>query len=250
MQDKKGMTLLEAVIALSLFAGLALSLMRITDRAVKYRKKISLKAQEMRLTRNFSQILTEDLRNIFFTEDFNARMALAFKKQGRPKSTPQKLQDWQTKNIDPYIPPQVYFTGGFYGKKDSLKMASLSRTRLGGEDKFSEQIEVSYYLDKCQDNNTCLWRKSSVYVDENPQEEGEDSQELVVLENIKKMEISYFNIFNNEWAGEWETDRQDNKNLPAVLKITLEYENKNQKPITENIMLPVYKELFSLMVVQ
>ena len=275
--NKKGMTLLEVIIALSLFAVVAVSLMKMTDTVLKYRKTITEKSKEIKLNRNFTQILKKDLKNIFFIEDLNSKIHIAFIERKRnPNPVPPKepepgtgttprAEDQPPENIDtteyeqtqiyPYISSQMRITGGFYGEENSLKISTFSNTRLWSDDKTGEHNEVAYYIKNCQEkknnknSSECLWRSSSSVVDENP-EESDVQEELVLLERVKKFQISYFNMFKDEWSNEWKTDPTNNKNLPAIIRLNIEYENEKSKLIKHNIMIPIYQEYLSLMIVQ
>ena len=274
--NKKGLTLLEVIIALSLFAVVAISLMRMIDTVLKYRKTITEKSKEIRLNRNVIQILKKDLKNIFLIQDMNSKMHISFieKKQNPPiRRTPETegspsgtgairgaeapetidTTEYEQTQIYPYLSTQIHMTGGFYGNENSLRISTFSNTRLWSDDKTGEQNEVAYYIQDCKGNentsNDCLWRSSSSVVDDNP-EESDSQEELVLLERIKKFQISYFNIFKDEWSNEWQTDQNRNKNIPSIIKLNIEYENEKSKLIKHNIMIPIYQEYFSLMVAQ
>ena len=277
--NKKGMTLLEVVIALALFAVVAISLMRMTDTVLKYRKTITEKSKEIKINRNFIQILRKDLKNIFIIEDPNAKMHISFieKKQNPvlPQSTPESRREdpnrgsdpnneantqeatdtteYEQIQINPYLATQTHITGGLHGNEDSLRVATFSNTRLWSDDKTGEHNEVAYYIKTCKEDektsSDCLWRSSSTLVDDNP-EESDAQEEFILLKRIKKFEISYFNMFKDEWSNEWQTDQNTNKNLPAIIKLNIEYENEKTKLIKHNIMIPIYQEYLSLMVAQ
>ena len=275
--NKKGMTLLEVIIALSLFAVIAVSLMKTTDTVLKYRKTITEKSKEIKLNRNFTQILRKDLKNIFFIEDLNSKMHIAFierKKNPVPRTANPKnsrpgantsrgpnppetidTTEYEQTQIAPYLSNQIQITGGFYGEENSLKISTFSNTRLWSDDKTGEHNEVSYYIKTCQEkknkknSSECLWRSSSSLVDDNP-EELEAQEELVLLERVKKFQISYFNMFKEEWSNEWKTNPTDNKNLPAIIRLNIEYENEKSKLIKHNIMIPIYQQYLSLMIIQ
>ena len=277
--NKKGMTLLEVIIALSLFAVVAVSLMKMTDTVLKYRKTITEKSKEIKLNRNFIQILKKDLKNIFLIEDLNSKMHIAFiEKKQNPNSVPRAPEtegsqpgtgntrgardpettdttEYEQTQIYPYLSNQIQITGGFYGTENSLKVSTFSNTRLWSDDKTGEHNEVAYYIKTCQEkkneknSSECLWRSSSSVVDDNP-EELDVQEELVLLERVKKFQISYFNMFKDEWSNEWKTDQTENKNLPAIIKLNIEYENEKSKLIKHNIMIPIYQEYLSLMIIQ
>ena len=260
------MTLLEVVIALSLFTVVAVSLMRITDTAVKYRQKISSKAKEIKHSRNFVQILRKDLKNIFFTEDYNSKMHIAFmedkqntqsadsSRTGQSRSAEVASQYEQT-NIQPYMALKTVVTGGLAGQEDRLSLSAFSNTLLHLEDKTAEQNEAVYYLQPCKNQkkpeqqSSCLWRSKTFLVDDSPHE-SDQTMNQVLLERVKTFQLSYFNIFKNEWQKEWQTDPNQNKDLPGIIKILLEYENEKAQLIQRNITIPIYQTHLALMVAQ
>ena len=162
------------------------------------------------------------------------------------------------------------FTGGLFGKQDHIYLSALSRT--GESTAFSDQNTISYYLKNCKNRiskkeSLCLWRKSSPLIGSSDQggwdtfiqtfktepkkrDQAKDSQqqkltysEVVILERVKKFEISYYDISSNEWKTEWKTGINERWTVPSALRIQLEFENSRKQIIKDQLNLILYQTI-------
>ena len=108
---------------------------------------------------------------------------------------------------------------------------------------------IKYYLKNCKnresgDTSLCLWRKSSFIIDKDL-EELEDSQltnNFVLLERVKKLEILYYNISNNEWLKEWKTGPNDRSSTPSAVSIKIEFEIKQKTLVKKQIYVNLHQQ--------
>ena len=265
--NKKGITILELLFSLVLFTAISISLMRMTDKTIQYKKKVSNNMKEIKASRNVAQIIKKDILNIFYTRDINAfnyrnffsaesGLSLTFtqrfdapKNKNDNENSDQQaeetifkqnqqirdgLMEFTETHVKSYIPNKVLLSGGIIGKNDSLHLVSLSYIQNQENEKKSDQNIVIYYLKECKsrENNkeqsTCLWRKFSTHTNQNL-EDPKDYSEFVLLERVKKFELYYYNGASKEWLKEWKTGYNERSVLPSAIQITIEYENKRKK---------------------
>ena len=243
MPNKKGMTLLEVLISLVLFAVISISLMRMTDTTIQYRKKITKNIKNIKLSRNALQIIKKDIRNIFYTQDMNAFAHLL-----TPQNEEGLFADFEKTMITPYLFNKIHISGGIIGKPNSLHIASFSNVRTQENAKFSDQNIIIYYLKPCKsreqskENSTCLWRKFSFIINQD-MDNLKNYNEFVLLEKVKKFQLSYYNISSNDWLQEWKTGPNERNFLPAAIHIKIEFENKRKQLVKREIKLPLHHSL-------
>ena len=261
LKKNKGMTLLEVLIALTLFTLIFSTLMRITDTTIKYRKKISQNIKETKFSRNVLQVIKKDIRNIFYTQDMNASAHILFKKQTIEHSDTDEdeedtssqnqqqvqMMEFENREIEPYLSPTALISGGITGQSNRLLMVSLSNTRTRENIKISDQNIVVYYLNPCKsreknkEQSTCLWRKSSPFINQDL-ENIKNFTEFVLLEKVKKFQLSYYDISSNEWLQEWKTDPNEKNILPSSIRLEIEFENKKKQTIKREINVPLHQQ--------
>ena len=278
--NKNGITILELLFSLVLFTAISISLMRMTDKTIQYKKKVTNNMKAIKTSRNVVQIIKKDILNIFYTQDINAlnyrnffsaesglsltvtqRFNASKNESDRESSNRQTqekvlkqnqqiydgLMEFTETNVKPFIPNKVSFSGGIIGKEDSLHLVSLSYIQNQENEKKSDQNIVIYYLKDCKsrENNkeqsTCLWRKFSTRTNQDL-EDPKDYSEFVLLERVKKFELYYYNGASKEWLKEWKTGNNQRRVLPAAIQVTIEYENKRKKTVKSLIHSALHQQ--------
>ena len=252
LMNKKGMTLLEVLIALTLFTVISISLVRMTSKTTQYRKKITLNMQDTKYSRNILQIIRKDIRNIFYTTDMNALTHVLFRKQSQKPSDSNteaqtKLKKFE-ETVEPYLFQTIPVSGGIIGKTNSLHIASLSNIHIQENAKSSDQNAITYYLKPCKNRenkkekiSSCLWRKFSSVITQDL-ENLKDYDEFVLLEKVKVFQLSYYSKSSNEWLNEWKTGPNERNFLPSAIHIEIEFENKKKQSIKQNINVPLHQQ--------
>lgn len=274
-RNKNGMTLLEVVIALILFTFMAISLTRLTNSAIKYRKRVTQNTKITKFSRNVLQIIRKDIRNIFYTQDMNSVAHISFRKQNplsdlatpqpqkrenqgkairttekeiKNKQKKQQLIEFEITQIEPYMLKLSTLSGGITGTENSLRISSLSYTRNQNNEQTSDQNLIVYYLkpcksrDKSKEESSCLWRKFSTMINQKLSDL-KYYDEFVLLEKMKTFQVSYYNMYSNEWKTEWKTGPNDKNILPSVIRIKIEFENKKKTIVKQDIHLPLYQQV-------
>ena len=262
-RNKKGLTLIEVLIALALFTFISFYLFRITDTTVQYRKKASRVLKDSRLSRHTLQVFRKDLSNMFFAKDINSLIYLrAIKRQKSteelekpankdPESVAGQLAQFELSMRSAIASaPELALIGGLIGKKDQIYLTSFSRSTESSL--VGDQNTVMYYLKNCQNQKNkktslCLWRKSSSVIPSNLEEmekmatssqhktstvkeqSAQSQSELVVLEGVKKFEISYYDISSNEWEDEWRIGVNERSLLPSAIRVLWEFEDSRKR---------------------
>ena len=249
--------MLEVLIALILFTFMAVTLMRMTDKTLKYQKKITRNVKDIKFRRNVFQILRADIRNSFYISDNNSILHQPLWRQldkalfppteesASPNGLKSQLADFKEKQIKPYLYRGFYSLGRFIGTEKRLLMTSFSYVSHRSSD--SGQHIVLYYLKDCKNRNNnkitslCLWRGFSPNINQNP-EELRDYQAFALLEQVKNFQLSYYSISTNEWSKEWKTGPKDQNILPSALHIIIEFENKKKQLVKNEIKIPIHQQ--------
>ena len=256
--NKKGMTLLETLISLILFAFIAIFLISTEKTTRKYQKKLSDRILSMKLKRNVFQIIRSDIQNMFYTVDVNALAHSEYLKKEKgslyrvqtadleANLIEGELEDFERIEVNFYMHSSVVVAGGFEGKKDEMRLSSFSYKHFYGNETRGDQNIVVYYLKPCktvvtrQKKDSCLWRKFSSFSNQ----KGDNLKhfsEFVLLEGVERFEISYYNLYSHEWLSEWKTHPQDRNFLPSALHVKIESEGKGSLP-TGEIKTPLYHQ--------
>jgi general secretion pathway protein J len=113
----------------------------------------------------------------------------------------------------------------FIGTKDKLLFTSMAHQRLYSDAKESDQMVVEYSVRSS--NAPGARGRQDLMRRENPNLYGEDrmdrgGMEDVLLEDVKRVEFSYWDSDKKDWVNEWDTRRQEKKTiLPVRVRITL-----------------------------
>ncbi len=264
VNNSLGMTLVEVVFALMLFSAMAVSLMRMTNTTISYRKSITHNLRDFNRQQIHLSLMEKDLKNTFLVEDLNAMLHTGFKKSDKMSPLPFRQEGENLRNDNPslfsdsFMPETATWTGGLKGTTDTLSLRTLSYVRSGENEKFSDQVSVLYYLRPCKnreknkkDFSSCLWRKYSgdlykeLYTGKTD-EADQKIRENVVLENVTHFQISYFHLRRREWASEWDT--KDTGHLPLVVRFQLEFKSQKNRTIKQELNVPLYQRQISLKV--
>jgi len=70
----------------------------------------------------------------------------------------------------------------------------------------------------------------------------EDYQEFVLLEKMKKFQVSYYDFYTNEWLTQWKIGPDENSYLPSAVHIRIEFENNRNQLIKTEMNIPVHQQ--------
>jgi len=191
----RGMTLIEVMIAMTIFA--AVGALVYGGFAQTSRAKTKLEAQLNRYHEVSSAMerMVRELSMAYVSMHFN------------PLSSLQSMR--------------TAFVGKDSGFGDRVDFTSVSHTRLYRDAKESDQNEISYFVtDHPSGEGKVLARRMQSRVDAKPQEGGRVE---IMLEDVLGFELEYLDPVNWEWQTTWDTmtgTGQVNR-LPAQVRIKL-----------------------------
>ncbi|MBI2608371.1 MAG: prepilin-type N-terminal cleavage/methylation domain-containing protein [Deltaproteobacteria bacterium] len=206
----RGFTLLELLIAVGI-------LLILTTQTTIYMKGIHGLVSEMKVERDLYHATVTTLhimeRDIRFA--FRRPLEQSIDAEDEPQffGRPEKTTYWPTFLV---------------GEKTKLDFTSLSNVRLYEESKESNHNRVFYKLENDPENEGYfrLKRQKLKYIDEETKEE---QKEEIILKNIKKLELAYFDSqqSSHPWIESWDSEKNSEDNLfPKAVRITLETEKE------------------------
>lgn len=260
MKTQKGFTLIEVLLAMTILAFLTLMVTQGIRRGADFKSKNQRNIDQRAILNNAMRIIERDINMAFHYQDINKEVLEEVKKAGQP-SQPQQPGQGQgqsggqpgqnptaTPSPNPNAPkgveqkPKYDFKireipnyTEFLGEKQFLHFTNLNGTPTAGEQLAGDQQEVGYFLKNCRSIATgttsqCLWRRTSTYVDDKVDEDGE---ETVILEGVKRFELRYFGKQKEDWVEKWRTDEQGDdltkNNFPEAVEVTLTIEKERRE---------------------
>lgn len=124
-------------------------------------------------------------------------------------------------NLSPTSNVKYEFVAEDEGDTDRVRFATIAHTKLYQDVNESDQSEVEYF---CETNpkksgTYRLFRREDPVIDDRPDEGGVT---LLVAEDVKEFELSYYDSNRDEWIDDWDTTRTDQSNrLPYAMRLTL-----------------------------
>jgi general secretion pathway protein J len=212
---RRGFTLMEIVIAVTITAFIGLSIGVAFNNTIKAKETIETTSEHYRMLRTAMARMTREIGAAYVSDRYDSkRYRDAF---DRPTN--------------------------FVGAKDKLLFSCLAHQRLATDAKESDQMIVEYVVknstEKGVRNRQDLIRREKTILEERMERGGTED---VLFEGAKKIEFSYWNSDRKQWDDDWDTRRNDKKSiLPTRVKITLtalDENGKEQKYMTQTrIML-------------
>ncbi len=173
--DRKGFTLIEIIIAMSLLATVSFLSYLTMEGMFALKDDVIREQQHIQNINRFIQRFQKDMSNMFLLQNSkeDARVKTLFKSKKE-----------------------------FY--VDSIVFASFSHLRVHFNAKESDQCEISYFGERDKDSGThIIKRRESTFIDDKPEEGGEI---YTVLKNVKSLHCNYFKTDSEEWVEEWSTE--------------------------------------------
>ena len=196
--SRRGMTLIEVVIALAilaLIAGISVGMLTGTS---QLRDVVVNSDVQLRSARNAMSRLQKELRIAFLTTNRNA--------------------------VGTY---QTVFIGKDQGDQDQLWFATMSHHRKYFNAAEGDQAEITLWTESASSKRgEVLLHRETGFIDQEPAKGG---VVLPMVEGVKRFNLRYLNPKNNEWQEEWDSTGVDTANiLPRAVEIILEIEIEDQ----------------------
>lgn len=203
----KGFTLIEVVVAMSIFSMIALGTSTGVTRGLTVKKKVEKEWDEV-----------HGIRTALFRLERDISLAFHIKK---PAATGFASLDTQNK----------WFKTFFIGKPEQLHFTSLSHRKLYSNLHESEMAEVGYRLIAHEEDMSKyrLVRREDPIIDEDSEKGGE---EFPLLENIHKLTFRFFSKKQDRWFDEWDTSRRDFEDqFPEAVEVKFSFKMTTGHPL-------------------
>jgi len=190
---KKGLTLLELIVAIALLALMSLSIGSAFSAIARSSDILEDSAEHARSVRVAFSRLCRELGASFISDRYDIR-----------------------RHKDAYERPT-----NFVGAKDKLLFTTFSHQRLYQDAKESDQMLVEYRLQNSKNypGKRDIVRRQKTVLSGRIDEGGTES---VFLENVERMTFSYWDTPKKEWVDEWDTRKIERKSLlPSRVKISI-----------------------------
>ena len=196
---ERGFTLVEVMISVGLLAVVSVSLFLTMSRSFKVKENMTVLSERYHEGRQVMRRITRELRMAFL--------------RAQP---PEEVQEEEPAMITRFL-----------GEEDEIYFPNTAHVRLRAEGRESDQAEVAYFLKRPSYDtpfrSPTLFRRESRRVDNRPDRGGSI---WPVVDGVKRFKIEYWDdskeIGDDAWQRSWDSD--DNKLLPARVRITLELE--------------------------
>jgi general secretion pathway protein J len=194
---KRGFTLLEIMVAVAITALIGITIAAAFTTGFRAKELVEGEAEQYRGLRTSMDRMGREIGAAFVSDRYDSRR-------------------YRDQNDRPT---------NFIGSRDKLLFTSMAHQRLYADAKESDQMVVEYAVHsstrKGAQNQQDLMRR------ENPNVYGEDKMdrggaEEVLLENVKRIEFSYWDSDQKDWVNDWDTRKLEKKSiLPTRVRIAL-----------------------------
>jgi len=213
---KRGLTLIELMIAITLLAVMSLSIGSTFSAIINSSEILEEDAENARSLRVAFSRLCRELGSSFVSDRYDIRRYQDA--YGRPTN--------------------------FVGTKDRLLFTTFAHQRLYQDAKESDQVLVEYHLQNSKNNpgKKDLMRRQKTVLSGRIDEGGTEG---VFLENVERIVFSYWDVFQKDWVDEWDTRKPERKSLlPSRVRIAITlHEDGIERTYVTQAQLMLTKEL-------
>lgn len=254
--NRRGFTLLEIIIAISILAFVSLFTAQAIQKALSNRAKVQGDIERVSAVRDALKVMESDINKAFNHTDINIQLYNETAKERNKKIEEAKAKGGAgnitttpgnpttgSPAADPYASMEPLKlkeekrVTHFIGESGSLDFSSLSNARISSEERTSDQAEIGYSLKDCKsraDRNRstkCLVRRIATVIDADIQAGGEETN---LVEDVTKLEFRYLGPPDaTQWLDSWYTnERGDDRTrgiFPYAVEVTLEVHNTSDK---------------------
>ena len=249
-QQMKGMTLLEMLVALGLFAFMFMFISQSLRQSHRQARKIKKDIQWKSSLSNVLNLMRQDLQGVSYFLDIHKSLEIQFyPKEGQTghseiasASFDLKTESSSQKSGFP-VDLSPYFV--FEGENNEIQFHSYSFSQSALNPSSSQWIKIHYYVEDCnhldgKSSGSCLIR--SARRDWDPREERKREEQMVLFRKLDSLKFSYSDtgqLSDEGWNEKWKIEhirRDRNTSLihprqlpfPATVKMEIEQENRKQ----------------------
>ncbi len=263
-RGRRGLTLLEVLLAMGIFAFIAVFLSRVSSYSLRQREKLGRSIKEMNIESNVLDVMRRDFRghSPFFDSHFALRWSFP---AWRPPPPGAAARPAAAPPAPPKLAPMTGRPGTFMtesrdfrfiGKTDEMEFPSAALiSSFQGAARF-QLVWIRYSFESCGlldggGASKCLIREFRGKKDPLGGEiSGKPPQDRHVLfERIKNLAFSYYDKEGNDWKDEWsDLDREprpDAPPFPRFVKAEIEWEEGSRKAPGAVYQFPVGRHFYS-----
>lgn len=247
--SKKGFSLIEVILAISILSTLAVLCTQALSRALKAKTKIQAEVDDVSALRDSMRMIRTDLNLAYHHRDFEKEI---FDLVTKVKKAPV------TAGVNPnapVTPPRKTKRGDpethFVADDEKMSFITLNNGRMATNQRQADFIEVGYSLKGCRNlskpeqNSKCLYRRTQAILDEDILTGG---NEVVMLENVTEFKLRYWGGGKTDWATTWNstkesTDQAMKGNYPDIVEVSLSIEReveKKKRSYSMQFVIPIH----------
>ncbi len=243
-----GFTLIEVLIATTILATMTVLISQTLQHSLMTKGKIEKKMDQFALVRDTMRVIKSDFNLAFHFRDYNKEILERIEKKTSPAQAPpanQRLSRFKTNNDQNEETSQTHFIGS----NDRVNFVTLNNYPVFQDEYVSDYMEVGYFTKSCQSRaepdktTTCLFRRTSAWVDKDVEEGGKST---MLLDKIEEFSLRYYGRGKQDWVKDWKTkeggDDATTGRFPEAVEITLSmaktYEKESAK-ISIQIVAPI-----------
>lgn len=261
MNRSKGFTLVEMLIVIGILAGISVMTATTINRALRAKKKFTSEIEQTSVMRDTLRVIERDINMAFHYRNIHYEVLKKIREESGgqpqpqqqvpggfqspqtpapvPQTTPTTPTGPQTPLLQDLKEPPPNYTQ-FLGENDSLYFTTVSHVRTQTDAPESDLAEVGYFVKNCKRRgpaeknatSSCLWRKESLFIDDDLMKGGADTP---LLENVEKFELLYFGEEKEGWQKQWRTDEKGHEEIrgrfpqAVQIKLTVADQDSNSK---------------------
>jgi general secretion pathway protein J len=193
--SRRGFTLLEVMIAASLLAVMGAMVFGSFSRAHNQKQQVEAADDRIAQARGAMDRMAAEISLAFLSEHYDRKR---------------------------FTQRPTLFKGEDRGRQDTLVFTALVHERFEQDQKAGDQAVVKYFIDRDRTNENkfeSLIRREYPIIDEDAERRG---VRQVLCENVKRLELQYWDALKNEWVDEWDASRPEHQGvLPERVRIQL-----------------------------
>lgn len=188
LKNRKGFTLIEIMVGVSILAGMSLIIYSTLNSSLKGNARVIKKQDLVHSVRTGFELISNDIAQAF---QANA----AFKG------------------------PNSEAMSGFKGDSESLNFSTFSHHHIIKDVRDTDQVSVGYFLKKNDQGKTDLVRRESTTLTPKLDEGG---KAYAIIDNVKSVKFEFYDLEKTEWLSEWDSlDITRNNKIPSAVKVNM-----------------------------
>ncbi|MFS4460281.1 type II secretion system protein GspJ [Bdellovibrio sp. HCB2-146] len=264
MRNKRGFTLIEVMITITILGTLTVLVAQTIQQAIKSKVKVQGQVDDASRMRDAVRLIERDINLAYHYRDIEKELEQILKKKNNPNQG-------QNPNPNPggFVPPTDPDAIGsqtntgerrevprrdpethFVGSNEKLNFVTMNNARTVRDTRQADFVEVGYELKDCKSlkenggNSKCIWRRTSPYVDLDVEKGG---TEIVLLENVTEFKFRYIGKGKQDWNENWRSDSQGDGvtkgKFPTAVELSLtmtKKEGTREKKYSVQVIAPIH----------